>query len=94
MTNAMFSGVDAAGKARRAGEALVARAERMIAEAGYGPITERSIEVVGAGDTHGPDHRTTPPPRRSSRSACATPSARRWRSSRSSTRRWRSSPRG
>ena len=57
MTNAMFSGLDAGGKARRAGEALVTRAERMIAEAGFGPITERSIEVVGAGDTHGPEHR-------------------------------------
>jgi hypothetical protein len=57
MTTAMFAGIDAAGKARRAGEALVARAERLIAKAGYGPITERSIEVIGAGDTHGPDHR-------------------------------------
>jgi hypothetical protein len=57
MTTAMFAGIDAAGKARRAGEALVARAERLIADAGYGPITERSIEVIGAGDTHGPDHR-------------------------------------
>jgi hypothetical protein len=57
MTNAMFSGLDAAGKARRVGEALVARAERMIAEAGFGPITESSIEVIGAGDTHGAEHR-------------------------------------
>lgn len=57
MTTAMFAGVDAAGKARRAGEALVARAERLIAKEGLGPITERSIEVIGAGDTHGPDHR-------------------------------------
>jgi hypothetical protein len=57
MTTAMFAGVDAAAKARRVGEALVARAERLIAKAGYGPITERSIEVIGAGDTHGPDHR-------------------------------------
>jgi hypothetical protein len=57
MTNAMFSGLDAAGKARRAGEALVARTERMIAKAGFGPLTERSIEVVGAGDTRGPGAR-------------------------------------
>jgi hypothetical protein len=57
MTNAMFSGIDAAAKARRAGEALIARAERLIDEAGYGPISERSIEVIGAGDTHGPEHR-------------------------------------
>jgi Acyclic terpene utilisation family protein AtuA len=57
MTTAMFAGLDAAGKARRAGEALAARAERMIAKAGFGPITERSIEVIGAGDTRGPEHR-------------------------------------
>jgi Acyclic terpene utilisation family protein AtuA len=57
MTNAMFAGLDAGGKARRAGEALATRAERMIADAGFGPITERSIEVIGAGDTHGPEHR-------------------------------------
>jgi len=57
MTNAMFSGMDAAAKARRAGEALIARAERLITKAGHGPVTERSIEVIGAGDTHGPEHR-------------------------------------
>jgi hypothetical protein len=57
MTNAMFSGIDAAGKARRAGEALIARAETMIAAAGFDPVSERSIEVIGAGDTHGPEHR-------------------------------------
>lgn len=57
MTTAMFAGVDAGAKARRAGEALVARAERLIAEAGHGPIAEQSIEVIGAGDTSGPDHR-------------------------------------
>ena len=57
MTNAMFAGLDAAGKARRAGEALAARAETLIAKAGYGPLTECSIEVVGGGDLHGPEHR-------------------------------------
>jgi hypothetical protein len=57
MTTAMFAGLDAAGKARRAGEALAQRAERLIARAGYGPITECSIEVVGGGDIHGPEHR-------------------------------------
>lgn len=57
MANALFSGIGAAGKARRVGEALATRAEWMIAKAGYGPISERSIEVVGAGDLHGPDHR-------------------------------------
>jgi Acyclic terpene utilisation family protein AtuA len=58
MASAMFSGVDAAGKARRAGEALTARAETLIEKAGYAPISERSVEVIGAGDTHGPEHRT------------------------------------
>ncbi|MDO8187820.1 acyclic terpene utilization AtuA family protein [Conexibacter sp. JD483] len=57
MATAMFSGLDAAGKARRAGQALVARTERLIAAAGHGPLTETSVEVIGAGDTHGPDHR-------------------------------------
>jgi hypothetical protein len=53
----MFSGVDAAGKARRAGHALVARAERLIGAAGHAPLSESSVEVIGAGDTFGPDRR-------------------------------------
>ena len=57
MTTAMFSGIDAGGKARRAGHALIARAERLIAAAGHAPLTESSVEVIGAGDTFGPDHR-------------------------------------
>jgi hypothetical protein len=57
MTTAMFSGIDAAGKARRVGEALIARTERRLAKAGHPPLTEQSIEVVGAGDLYGPDHR-------------------------------------
>jgi hypothetical protein len=57
MTTAMFAGLDAAAKARRAGEALIARTERLIARAGHGPLAERSVEVIGAGDTHGPEHR-------------------------------------
>lgn len=57
MTTAMFSGLDAAAKARQAGQALLIRAGRMIAQAGHEPFTETSIEVVGAGDLFGPDHR-------------------------------------
>jgi hypothetical protein len=57
MTTAMFSGIDAAGKARRAGEALVSRTAKLIEKAGFGPLTESSIEVIGAGDTYGPDRR-------------------------------------
>ena len=58
MTTAMFAGIDAAGRARRAGEALVARTSRLLAEDGLGPLSESSIEVIGAGDTFGADPRS------------------------------------
>jgi hypothetical protein len=57
MTTAMFSGIDAAAKARRVGHALVTRTERLLATAGHAPLAESSIEVIGAGDTFGPDRR-------------------------------------
>ena len=57
MTTAMFSGVDAAGKARRTGEALIARVERILAERGAEPLLESSIEVVGGGEVYGPERR-------------------------------------
>jgi hypothetical protein len=57
MTTAMFSGLDAGAKARRVAEALVTRGEHLIEEAGHGPLAESSIEVIGAGDTFGPEHR-------------------------------------
>ena len=60
MTTAMFSGLDAAAKARRAGEALISRAARMITDAGFGPFAETSLEVIGAGD----HLRPAPPQRR------------------------------
>jgi hypothetical protein len=53
ITTAMFAGIDAAGRARRAGEALVARTSRLLAEDGLEPLSESSIEVIGAGDTFG-----------------------------------------
>jgi hypothetical protein len=53
LATALFAGIDAAGRARRAGEALVARTERLIADDGFGPLTESSVEVVGAGDILG-----------------------------------------
>lgn len=53
LTTAMFSGLDAAGRARRAGEAVVARTARLLAEGGHGPLTDSSVEVIGAGDTFG-----------------------------------------
>lgn len=57
MTTAMFAGVDAAAKARRAAQALITRSERLMAEAGLDGLDESSIEVIGAGDTTGTEHR-------------------------------------
>ncbi len=57
MTTAMFAGVDAAGKARRTGHALIARVERLLEAGGHEPLLESSVEVVGAGDTLGEAHR-------------------------------------
>jgi hypothetical protein len=57
MTTAMFSGIEAGGRARRAGVALVGRTEHFLAEDGFEPLTESSIEVIGAGDTFGPTAR-------------------------------------
>ena len=53
MATAMFAGSEAAGRARRAGEALVNRTERLIAADGFGPLTESSVEVIGSGDVLG-----------------------------------------
>ncbi|HEX8054994.1 MAG TPA: acyclic terpene utilization AtuA family protein [Thermoleophilaceae bacterium] len=50
VASAMFAGGDAAGRARRVGEAILVRAGRIAAEAGHGPFTETSVEVVGAGE--------------------------------------------
>lgn len=54
MTTALFTGFDAGAKARRVGEALIARTQRLIAAAGHEPLAEASIEVIGAGDVYGP----------------------------------------
>jgi hypothetical protein len=51
ITTAMFAGLDAAGRARRAGYATIARATRLMAADGMGPPTEVSVEVIGAGGT-------------------------------------------
>jgi hypothetical protein len=58
MTTAMFSGIEAGGRARRAGVALVGRTEHFLAEDGFEPLTDSSIEVIGAGDTFGPAARS------------------------------------
>ena len=41
------------GRARRAGEAIFARSERLLAEKGLEPFRETSLEVVGGGDIVG-----------------------------------------
>jgi hypothetical protein len=48
-----IAGRDAAPKAKRAGEAILKRASRIILEAGLGAFTETSIEVLGAEATYG-----------------------------------------
>lgn len=48
-------GRDAARKAQRAGEAMLARARRLMAERGLPDFTETSIEVLGAGSVYGED---------------------------------------
>ncbi len=53
LTSAMFAGAGATGKARRMAEGIIARTERLIAAAGFAPLTESSIEVVGSGDLSG-----------------------------------------
>lgn len=51
ITTAMFAGLDAAGRARRAGYATVSRATRLMALDGMAAPTEVSVEVIGAGGT-------------------------------------------
>ncbi|MCB1341078.1 MAG: DUF1446 domain-containing protein [Pseudooceanicola sp.] len=49
----MIAGRDAADKAQRTGEAILKRASRMMAEAGFAPFTETLVEVIGAGANYG-----------------------------------------
>jgi hypothetical protein len=53
----MIGGVEAVAKARRVGEAILARAARLGAEQGVAPFTQSSIEVIGAEDSYGPHAR-------------------------------------
>jgi Acyclic terpene utilisation family protein AtuA len=53
VAEAFFAGLDAPGRARRAGTAMIARAERLATAAGHGPFTETTVEVVGGGDGFG-----------------------------------------
>jgi hypothetical protein len=54
LTTAMFAGVGAVGKARRMAEALLARTDTLLADKGFAPLSESSIEVVGGGDVAPP----------------------------------------
>ncbi len=50
MAGASFHGIDARGRAQRAGEAAIARAGRIAAEEGHDPYTFTSVEVIGGDD--------------------------------------------
>ena len=54
----MIGGADAARKAQRVGEAILARCTRLLAERGMAPFAETSLEVLGAEATYGPHSRT------------------------------------
>jgi hypothetical protein len=51
-------GIDAAAKARRTGEAIVARTRRILAERGWPDFTRTAIELLGAETLYGPHART------------------------------------
>jgi hypothetical protein len=49
----MIAGRDAAAKARKTGEAILARSERMMKDAGLGGFSESSMEILGAESNYG-----------------------------------------
>ena len=53
LTTMMIAGWQAGAKAKRTGEAMIARARRLALAAGLGDFAETSVEVIGAGDTYG-----------------------------------------
>ncbi|MCA0240412.1 MAG: DUF1446 domain-containing protein [Proteobacteria bacterium] len=53
----MVGGADAARKAQRVGEAILARSVRLLGERGIAPFSETSLEVLGAEATYGPHSR-------------------------------------
>ena len=54
----MIGGPEAARKAQRVGEAILARCRRLLAERGLADFSEAHIEVLGAESTYGPHART------------------------------------
>jgi hypothetical protein len=57
LTTYMIAGWQAGDKGRRVAEALVRRTERIMAERGFAPYREVSIEVIGAEDSYGAGRR-------------------------------------
>lgn len=57
----VIGGIDAAAKARRTGETIVARTRKMFAECNLGDYSETRIEVVGAEEMYGAQATPTPP---------------------------------
>jgi hypothetical protein len=57
----MIGGREAAAKAHRVGEAILARAGRLMAEAGFEGFAETLVEVLGAESTYGPQARVRAP---------------------------------
>jgi hypothetical protein len=50
----MYAGHSAGAKARRAGHAILARVDRLLAERGEACLSETSVEIIGTEDTYGP----------------------------------------
>jgi len=55
----MIGGADAARKAQRVGEAILARCVRLLGERGTAPFSETSLEVLGSEATYGPHSRAS-----------------------------------
>ncbi len=53
----MIGGADAARKAQRVGESILARCTRLLGERGIAPFSETSLEVLGSEATYGPHSR-------------------------------------
>ncbi len=53
----MIAGRDAVAKARRTGEAILARSQRLMKQAGFGEFAETSIEVLGSEASYGAQSR-------------------------------------
>jgi Acyclic terpene utilisation family protein AtuA len=53
----MIAGREAAARAKAVGAAILARSQRLIAEAGFGDFSEQSVEVLGAESSYGANSR-------------------------------------